>query len=115
MQNQFSPDPVYFCHGIPGSVQDGAYALNGLPANTLHFTPNLLEIEGELIDACLRQFDETIAEAGNAPIHVVGFSIGSMVAVRIASARADRVCKLSLVSAAAPLSLGDFLPRVRTH
>lgn len=43
-------------------------------------------------------------------IHVVGFSIGAMVALRAAAARPDLVTKRMLLSPAAPLQLRDFLP-----
>lgn len=44
------------------------------------------------------------------PIHVVGFSIGAMAALRIAAVCPDLVSRLTLISPAAPLQLGEFLP-----
>ena len=41
---------------------------------------------------------------------VVGFSLGAPVALRLAADHPDRVAELVLVSAAAPLASGNFLP-----
>ncbi|MEC8581586.1 MAG: alpha/beta hydrolase [Pseudomonadota bacterium] len=40
----------------------------------------------------------------------MGFSIGAMAALQIAARCPDKVTKVTLVSPAAPLQLGDFLP-----
>lgn len=44
------------------------------------------------------------------PVHRIGFSLGAFGAVRLLAARPERVARLDLVSPAAPLELGDFLP-----
>lgn len=58
----------------------------------------------------LWDFDTQTSDFAIDKIHVVGFSIGAMIAVQIAAARPDQVGKLTLISAAAPLTLGEFLP-----
>ncbi|MES0870604.1 alpha/beta hydrolase [Pseudovibrio sp. SCP19] len=102
---------VYFCHGVPGSQHDSAFLKDALPADVELVAPNLFLSKGDPTEACIRQFDEVTSGWDVSEIHVVGFSIGTMAAAHIASACADRVTKLTLVSSAAPLSLGDFLPK----
>lgn len=101
---------LYFCHGAPGSAED----VNLLPhqheeASVL--APNLFETQAaDPIAAAIQQFDALLADRKVENVHLVGFSIGSMVAMHIAAARPERVEKLTLISPAAPLQLGDFLP-----
>ena len=46
------------------------------------------------------------------PSIVVGFSLGAMSAIHLAARRAHLVSKLILISPAAPLQLGNFLPQM---
>lgn len=73
--------------------------------------PNLFDVSGQApLTALLDMFDTTVADSGQHSFHVVGFSIGAMAALRLAAARPEQVAKVTVVSPAAPLSLGDFLP-----
>lgn len=45
-------------------------------------------------------------------MHVVGFSIGAMAALRLAAARPEAVAQVTVISPAAPLQMGDFLPEM---
>jgi pimeloyl-ACP methyl ester carboxylesterase len=56
--------------------------------------------------AVLAAFDAT----GGEPCVLVGFSLGAMWALKLAALRPERVSRIVLVSPAAPLELGDFLP-----
>ena len=97
--------PYYFCHGIPGSPMD-AKAL--WPGPERIQTPNFLDA-GEIAgpEAWIAQFDRFVT--ADAPVHLIGFSIGAMMALHIAAARPEKVGQITLISAAAPLQLGDFL------
>lgn len=76
------------------------------PFNRLGPLGHGLPYAGTLIDA----FDEiTRASRLAGPVRLVAFSLGSMAALRIAAARADRIASLDLIAPAAPLQLGDFL------
>ncbi len=44
------------------------------------------------------------------PPHLVGFSLGAALALRLAAQHPDKIARLTLISPAAPLDLGDFLP-----
>ncbi len=111
MSNQKPLKLIYFCHGIPGSERDSAFLQDALPVGVKLVAPNLLAAQGDPIEACVRQFDEMTAGYEEAEVHLVGFSIGTMAAAHIAHARSERIAKLTLVSSAAPLTLGDFLPK----
>lgn len=88
---------IYFCHGVPGSKTD-ADILGGDPVCADLYA-------GPAIDT----FD---TQAFDIPAHVIGFSIGAMAALKIAASRPEYVSHLTLVSPAAPLQLGDFLPEM---
>lgn len=75
--------------------------------------PNLFDVSGKApLTALLEVFDTAVADSGQEGVHVVGFSIGAMAALRLASARPEKVGEVTVVSPAAPLSLGDFLPNM---
>lgn len=100
--------PLYFCHGLPGCPRDASYFLNQ-PA----VSPDLLaamRMDMPLREALAVQFDAL--SDSQSPVHLVGFSIGAMAALEIAAARPARVAQVTLISAAAPLQLGDFLPEM---
>ncbi len=96
---------VVFCHGIPGSPSDADLLRTANP-NTEIVTLDLLGIGPDGLDAAIKDIDP------DQDIHLVGFSIGAMVAVKTAATNPLRVSRLTLVSPAAPLSLGDFLPEM---
>ena len=103
-------DAIFFCHGAPGSTQDANLLLPSGP-NTQVFAPDMFcagptDVSRHVIKA----FDQTTGNIPDGRLHVVGFSIGAMVAIKVAAARPNRVGRLTLISPAAPLSLGDFLP-----
>jgi pimeloyl-ACP methyl ester carboxylesterase len=52
--------------------------------------------------------------AANAPegIHIIGFSLGAMTAIKVAAQRPNSVTKMTLIAPAAPLELGNFLPHM---
>ena len=79
---------LYFCHGAP--VDDP-------------------------IKTATAQFDSLSLIRPNGGIHLVGFSIGAMVAAHIPAAGPERVNRLKLVPPAAPLQLGKFLPQMAGH
>lgn len=90
---------IYFCHGVPGGPEDASLlGIEGVAA------PDLFAA------APLAQFDAATADVADGSVHLVGFSIGAMVALRLAASRPERIGKVTLISPAAPLNLGNFLP-----
>jgi pimeloyl-ACP methyl ester carboxylesterase len=51
-----------------------------------------------------------VTHCADGPVTLIGFSLGAPVALAVARALGDRVAHLHLISPAAPLALGDFLP-----
>jgi pimeloyl-ACP methyl ester carboxylesterase len=106
-----TPHPVYF-HGLPGSggeltLFDGIS--NGRLAEI--FVPiredKCVELDREsYMDSIARQIEARFPQG---TIHLIGFSLGAFVALQIAARLKNRVESIDLVSAAAPLELGDFL------
>lgn len=96
-----------YCHGLPGAPTE----LRALaPAEHLRgarLLDRLTQHPAAYADRVCSSFDAlNISE----PIDVVGFSLGAMAAAHIAAYRPAMVRKLVLISPAAPLELGDFLP-----
>lgn len=105
-------EAAYFCHGMPGSEHD-ARLLKAVDSRIRLIAPNLLEARSidPMLDV-LGDFDRDTKDFADGLINVVGFSIGAMVAIKIAAACPERVGRLTLISPGAPLSLGDFLPKM---
>ena len=90
---------IYFCHGVPGAPSEAS--LLGLE-NVV--APNLLAA------APLAQFDINAADAPDGSAHLIGFSIGAMVALQLAASRPDKVCKVTFIAPAMHLTPGGFPP-----
>jgi pimeloyl-ACP methyl ester carboxylesterase len=97
---------IVYCHGLPGSPDELAAFDRAPPANVVAL--DRLAQRGATYEArVLAEFDAL--DRGD-PLTVAGFSLGAMAAIHIAARRPSRVRKLVLISPAAPLELGDFLP-----
>ncbi|NVO58424.1 alpha/beta hydrolase [Rhodobacteraceae bacterium B1Z28] len=103
---------VVFCHGMPGSPSDAELlskanpGIEAIALNLLNFDPKA--IDADLCDA----IDAALGETDGECVHVVGFSIGAMAAIKVAASRPNLVGRLTLISPAAPLFIGDFLPKM---
>lgn len=100
---------IVYCHGLPGCPTElGAFGA----ANELeHIRPlhRLARSRGNFEADLLAAFDALEIKE---PSVVVGFSLGAMSAIHLAARRAHLVSKLILISPAAPLQLGNFLPKM---
>ncbi|WP_299423897.1 alpha/beta hydrolase [uncultured Shimia sp.] len=103
-----SQTPIFFCHGVPGGPDDATLLqTDDLPVAA----QNLFDFStGDPLQHLFWQYDAACAETEGGQMHVVGFSIGAMAALRLAAARPDAVARVTVISPAAPLQLGDFLP-----
>lgn len=89
--------PVYF-HGLPGSPRE----LDLLPGGKI-YCPKRPE------DADFASLAADIAhQTQGARLHLIGFSLGAMAALRAAPSL--NVAHIDLIAPAAPLDLGNFLP-----
>jgi pimeloyl-ACP methyl ester carboxylesterase len=102
---------VYF-HGAPGAaIECGRFheaaRANGVRLVGLERSSTDIRLAGEAYFE--RHAGEVAAIAGDGPFAAIGFSLGAFVALRTAPYLQDRLTRLDLVSAAAPLESGDFL------
>ncbi|MGO4907165.1 alpha/beta hydrolase [Pseudorhodobacter sp. W20_MBD10_FR17] len=103
---------VFFCHGAPGSPQD-ATVLPPMGNDTLLIAHDIFASAPEtLLADALAAFDQAAAQATDGKATIIGFSIGAMLALKLAAARAANIKTLILISPAGPLSLGNFLPHM---
>lgn len=103
-------ETVFFCHGIPGSKADAALLQMANPHLDI-VAIDLLANDPDDVDVAFSNALHSKAITGeNGGVVLAGFSIGAMAAIKIAAARPDLVSRLALISPAAPLSMGDFLP-----
>lgn len=98
---------IIYCHGLPGSPDEIGAFETPRPSPHIHSLDRLSGHRGDHRERLLAAFDRLGIDA---PVTIAGFSLGAMSALHIAAARSDLVGKLILISPAAPLELGDFLP-----
>lgn len=105
--------PFVYFHGVPG----GPGELEALSSGAHWFNPKDYAPNRQTMNKgiSLPQHFDMLANAirtrfEKSPVRFVGFSLGAYVALEVASRMGSAVGHISLVSAAAPLSLGDFLP-----
>lgn len=103
------PVAVYF-HGSPGAPEECARfddPARAAGVQLLCLDRGALAVGGE---DRFERLAEEIAELADArPVHLVGFSLGAFVALRVAPHLGAQAASLDLVSSAAPLELGAFL------
>lgn len=85
--------PLYL-HGLPGSGAELGLGPVALP----------------VLDRQAPSFAQLALALPMGPLHLIGFSLGAACALRLAALAPEKVAQVTLVSAAAPLELGDFLP-----
>lgn len=101
--------PFVYCHGLPGLPGElEAFAPPELAAKSIAIS-RLDSGAKSYRDAALAAFDKATVEIEGQCL-LFGFSLGAMAALHIAKARPERLARVMLVSPAAPLELGDFLP-----
>jgi pimeloyl-ACP methyl ester carboxylesterase len=107
-QTYGDPDgrPVFYFHGAPGALEEAAWLASAAQANGLC----LLALERDSLgphlqgEAYVAQLTaEVLRLAGDHPVHLLGFSIGASLALRVAARLPTPAAGIWLVSAAAPL------------
>lgn len=105
--------PVYF-HGVPG----GAAELNlfgaEIAARVSHFVVAQRDFVAtpEQTDRFTLMATAIRNEYPNRPIRLVGFSMGAAAVLRVATVLGSQIERIDLVSAAAPLTLNDYLGKM---
>ena len=103
--------PVVYLHGAPGAACEAAFLDAAAKANGLCILALAREqVTGDSSEAYLRQLTaEVVQLVGERPLHLIGFSIGASLALRIAARLPTPAAGIWLVSAAAPLELPGSL------
>ncbi|MFC9293012.1 alpha/beta fold hydrolase [Streptomyces sp. NPDC057011] len=89
------PGSVIFDHLVAGFAEGGRRVIQANFSGHAHTEDD----GGELsLDALAEQVVAVLEEAGNGPVDLLGFSLGSLVAATVAAARPDLVNRLVLVN-----------------
>ena len=103
---------VVYLHGVPGSIEECSV----FDSHAKNYNLRILSFDRFSINNTLDReaYYQALANqikqiAGTVPIDLIGFSIGAHVALEISAVLKDQVGQLHLISAAAPISGGDFL------
>jgi pimeloyl-ACP methyl ester carboxylesterase len=104
-----------YLHGIPGSpaeLQLGAVAA-AVPAACLYAPARCAASPGASMSAYTDGLEADIRRRfPHGPLRLVGFSLGTKLALELAARLGSRVHHVHLVSPAAPLEAGNFLPHM---
>jgi pimeloyl-ACP methyl ester carboxylesterase len=98
--------PVFYLHGTPGAPEEAGWLAaaaqaNGLRILALQRDSLDLRLQGEAYIAALAAHVQRLA--AEQPVHLLGFSIGASLALRVAAQLPTPAAGVWLVSAAAPL------------
>lgn len=95
-----------YLHGLPGGPDELALFGDTASASPRILAPDRGRIAGSLDSMLASLVDEIDRRNPDAPLRIVGFSLGARVALELAARLGARVGELHLVSAAAPLACG---------
>lgn len=111
---------VVYLHGIPGSARELEIAglrRAGIDVSRI-YAPNRSQDlpEADSLVEYIRHLEANIDNRfpGGGPLHLIGFSLGARIALELAASRTlrSRIQAMDLISPAAPLELGHFLPHM---
>jgi pimeloyl-ACP methyl ester carboxylesterase len=104
---------IVYLHGTPGSPEELSL-FPSLPnaVTKAIWAPDRTTTRPDLnLTAYFDHLAATLAQRyPDGGIHLIGFSLGAFVTLEVAHRLGTRVAKIDLVSPAAPLELGNFLP-----
>lgn len=103
--------PTIYLHGLPGGATE-LQLFGPLPATEpWHVLDRTVDGAGDRFGRLADRvagLARRLSPAGT--VRLVGFSLGAAAALRVAARLDQQVARIDLVSAAAPLELGNFLP-----
>lgn len=102
-----------YLHGMPGSPSELA-CVGAHPTPAAVFAPDRTGAgDGVSFAEYTMALAKRISDAaGGDSVHLIGFSLGAHMALQLADRLGGQVARIDLVSPAAPLELGDFLPEM---
>ncbi len=107
--------PIIYFHGAPGAIEEaGVFSEAAIRSGRRILCFDRFAIDKSINgDAYFKHIaDAIISEVGSRKVDIVGFSIGAYIAIEVSQKLGDQVGELHLISAAAPLDAGDFLPHM---
>lgn len=106
-----SDDARIYFHGMPGGPAE--LTLFGPLAAPPYVAQRRANGRSEADAAYFDRLAESIkARVPNGQVELIGFSLGAVAALQVAARLGDGVSRIDLISAAAPLSTGDYLPQM---
>lgn len=98
---------AFYFHGVPGAPIEAQMLHQAALEHGIKLQVVERNLPGELSsEAYLNKLAQQISDgAAGQPIHLIGFSIGACLALRVAARLGDRVASVYLLSAAAPLEI----------
>lgn len=103
---------VAYLHGAPGGPRELLlFGGESLVGRGIAYAPDRSAYASDLpFHDYVDNLALDMAGRVEAPIRLVGFSMGTFIALHVAERLGDRISRIDLVSAAAPLATGDYLP-----
>lgn len=105
---------VAYFHGIPGCPVELELFARSIGDRRAIFAPDRASAEPHLnfVQYSTVLAQEIVTRFPTQPIHLIGFSLGAHMALEVAARLNERVARVSLVSAGAPLACGVPLPQM---
>ncbi|PTS81965.1 hypothetical protein DBR00_17720 [Pseudomonas sp. HMWF032] len=96
--------PLFYFHGVPGAAVEAAMLHQAALTQGIKLLVVARNLPGELDrEDYLQQLAQQVMQhAAGQPIHLLGFSIGACLALRVAARLGEQVAAVHLLSAAAP-------------
>lgn len=110
-----TPETIYlYFHGLPGFADEiGVFNSQAKSRNLIAIDRLKLQSTCDSYeDYLIKQAEQIKQDWPTQNIHLIGFSLGTMTCLRLAKILEDKVTGLDLISVAAPLELGNFLPHM---
>jgi len=105
--------PVFYFHGAPGFAGECAqFDGQARGAGIALYAINRFGLDADQsFDQMVNRLAQIVDKTGaGAPVELVGFSLGAFVALMVAARLQHAPIRLHLISAAAPLETGNYLP-----
>lgn len=96
----------FYLHGLPGSQAELDFTLPGWKQQQDFLVLDRLALSDDH-DSALEAMAAQISSFKS--VHLIGFSLGAMSALKLAAKMPETVAKIDLIAPAAPLELGDYL------